>query len=90
MKWVYISIDNANAREKWKKIVAKHKLKGIRLFSAGGWNDSIAKLYQITGIPRYILIDKAGNLYDSNASGPSSKKIYDKIQKLRGSCGLGN
>ena len=84
VKWVYISIDNANAREKWKKTVARHKLKGIHLFSAGGWDASIAKLYQITGIPRYILVDKAGNIYDSNASGPSSDDIYDKIQKLRG------
>lgn len=85
VKWVYVSIDNANAREKWKKTVAKHKLKGIHLFSSGGWNASIAKLYQIRAIPRYILVDKAGNLYDSNASEPSSKKIYNEIQKLRGS-----
>ena len=65
--------------------MTKHKLKGIHLFSSGGWDASIAKLYQITSIPRYILIDKAGNIYNSNASGPSSKKIYDEIQKLRGS-----
>ena len=84
VKWVYVSIDDANAREKWKKAVAKHQLKGIHLFSGQGWNATIAKRYQIRGIPRYILVDKAGNIYDSNASRPSSEEIYDKIQKLRG------
>ena len=84
VKWVYVSIDDANAREKWKKAVAKHKLKGIHLFSGGGWNATIAKLYQIMAIPRYILVDKAGNIYNSNASRPSSEEIYNEIQKLRG------
>ena len=84
VKWVYVSIDNANAREKWVEAVAKHQLKGIHLFSGEGWNATIAKLYQITGIPRYLLIDKAGNIYDSNASRPSSGDvIYNEIQKLR-------
>ena len=81
VKWVYVSLDDAKDRE---KAVARHKLKGIHLFPGGGWNSTIAKLYQIQAIPRYILVDKAGNIYDSNASRPSSDKIYDEIQKLRG------
>ena len=84
VKWVYVSLDNANDREKWEKTVARHKLKGIHLFPGGGWNSTIAKLYQIQAIPRYILVDKSGNIYNSNASRPSSEEIYNEIQKLRG------
>ena len=84
VKWLYVSIDNANAREKWKKAIAKHQLKGIHLFSGQGWNATIAKRYQIRGIPRYILVDKAGNIHNADAPAPSSGEvIYNEIQKLR-------
>ena len=84
VKWLYVSIDDANAREKWKKAVAKHQLKGTHLFSGQGWGATIAKLYQIRGIPRYILVDKAGNIHNADAPAPSSGEvIYNEIQKLR-------
>lgn len=85
VKWVYVSVDEGKDREKWEKFLAKNELDGIQLFSGTGWETAIKDLYQIRGIPRYILVDKEGNIYSANAPRPSSGDlIYDEIQKLRG------
>ena len=85
VKWLYVSVDDAKAKEKWVESIAKHELDGIQLFSGGGWDASITDLYQIKGIPRYILVDKEGNIHSANAPRPSSGDlIYNEIQKLRG------
>lgn len=85
VKWLYVSVDDASAKEKWVESIAKHELDGIQLFSGGGWDASITDLYQIQGIPRYILVDKEGNIHSANAPRPSSGDlIYNEIQKLRG------
>ncbi len=85
VKWVYVSVDEADDKEKWEKFIAKNELEGIQLFSGSGWDTKITELYQIRGIPRYLLIDKDGNIHSSNAPRPSSGDIiYNEIQKLRG------
>lgn len=85
VKWVYVSVDEADDKEKWEKFIAKNELSGIQLFSGSGWETKITELYQIQGIPRYILVDKEGNIHSSNAPRPSSGDlIYNEIQKLRG------
>ena len=85
VKWLYVSVDDAKDKEKWVKFLAKNELDGIQLFSGSGWETEITELYQIRGIPRYILVDKEGNIHSANAPRPSSGDlIYNEIQKLRG------
>lgn len=78
--FLYISIDNTE--EIWKKALNTYQLEGEHALSPGGWNSVVAKYYQISSIPRYLLIDKKGNVVDGNAKRPSDEATLDDILYL--------
>ncbi|MGB3947758.1 MAG: TlpA disulfide reductase family protein, partial [Bacteroidia bacterium] len=78
--FLYISIDNTE--EIWKKALNNYKLEGEHGLSTGGWNSFVAKYYKINSIPRYLLIDKKGNVVDPNAKRPSDENILQDIINL--------
>ncbi len=73
LKFMYVSIDE-NA-EKWKKFLKKNpQIKGthgIQNSKFLGDSSMVTNLYNISGIPRYILIDKDGKIITVNAKRPS-------------------
>jgi thiol-disulfide isomerase/thioredoxin len=73
LKFLYISIDEDT--EKWKKFLRKNSqfkgLQGIQNAEFVADSNMITSLYKIYGIPRYILIDKNGNIITTNAKRPS-------------------
>src|ERR1035437_2171096 len=78
--FLYISIDNTE--EIWKKAVNDLQLEGEHALSPGGWNSFVAKYYHITSIPRYLLIDKKGNVVNQNAKRPSDEAALQDILNL--------
>ncbi|WP_126969453.1 TlpA family protein disulfide reductase [Gynurincola endophyticus] len=48
----------------------------------GNFNSSFAVLNKITEIPRYMLIDKQGNIINNKAPRPSNKELKEMIEKL--------
>lgn len=78
--FLYISIDNTE--DIWKKALNTYKLEGVHGLSPGGWNSFVAKYYQINSIPRYLLIDKKGNVVDPNAKRPSDENTLQDILNL--------
>ena len=70
--FLYISIDNTEDR--WKGAIEKYELEGEHAFSPGGWGSGAASYFKVTSIPRYMLIDKKGNIADPNAKRPSSRE----------------
>ena len=78
--FLYISIDNTV--EIWKNAMLKYNLEGEHGLSSGGWNSAAAKYYKLTSIPRYMLIDKKGNVVDPNAKRPSDENIFQDIINL--------
>ncbi len=77
--FIAVSIDNSP--EPWKKMVAEKELGGVHLFAPKAWGSSIVEDYMITGIPRFILIDRNGNIIDPNAARPSGD-IGDQLDDL--------
>lgn len=75
-----VSLDEAKDKQKWLDMIKEKGLGGIQLF-ASGWS-KIAKDYKITGIPRFMLFDKKGNIYSVNAPRPSSPELKVMIEKL--------
>lgn len=71
--FVSISIDEDKAA--WENMVKSQKLGGIQLHAEGAWKSGFAQSYKIQGIPRFILLDKAGNIISADAPRPSSDKI---------------
>ncbi len=79
----FVSISIDGDKEAWKKMVAKKELRGHQLYADGEWGSDIIKNYAIKGIPRFILIDKEGNLVSASANRPSSKnKIKNQLIDL--------
>ncbi|HTM99696.1 MAG TPA: TlpA disulfide reductase family protein [Pedobacter sp.] len=68
-----VSVDLDADKGKWEKFVANEQLGGIQLM-ASGWS-KIAKDYKISGIPRFMLFDKNGNIIDVDSPRPSDPKL---------------
>lgn len=82
IEFVSISIDTKKDYEKWKKFVTEKELGGVQLFADNDWNSKFVTDFGITGIPRFILIDPAGNVVNANAERPSSPKLQEQLDKL--------
>jgi thiol-disulfide isomerase/thioredoxin len=70
------------AREDWKTMIADKELSGIQLFAPEGWQTPFIREYKINGIPRFILIDPAGNVVTPDAPRPSSEKLKELFNTL--------
>ncbi|MGJ1391705.1 TlpA family protein disulfide reductase [Sphingobacterium spiritivorum] len=77
--FLYISVDS-NV-EKWKKAIEEDKIEGIHLLSqaTSGLKSPVAEAFNITGIPRYVIIGRDGRIIDNNATRPSEDITYDKL-----------
>ena len=63
-------------------MVEEKELSGVQLMADKDWKSSICTDYAIRGIPRFLLIDKDGNIMDKNAPRPSSKEIKEVMADL--------
>lgn len=70
------------AKEDWKAMVADKELGGMQIFAPKGWQSQFIIDYKVSGIPRFILIDKEGKIVDANAPRPSSEKIREALDRL--------
>lgn len=88
IEFVSISTDEARrsggsweaAEKKWRNFVKARQLGGVQLWS--GQDYSFQQAYQITGIPRFILIDPQGNIINANAPRPSEPRLKDMFASL--------
>lgn len=75
--FLYISTDtNIDA---WKKMVTDQQLPGVHLLAG---NTGIQSRYNVTGIPKYLLIGKDGKLVSAHARRPSDKRTLPFLQDL--------
>ena len=67
VQFISISIDDDIS--KWIKGVEKFRPSGLKLFAGdNGFNSAFAKSFEISGIPKYISIDKKGNIISFSGS----------------------
>lgn len=78
--FVGISIDEEKDKQKWMNTLKEKNLEGIQLFAAG-WS-KITKDYKIKGIPRFIVIDKKGNIHALEAPRPSNPALKTMLLNL--------
>ncbi len=71
--FVSVSVDENKAA--WEKMVKDKKLGGIQLHADKNWKSDFVQAYKINGIPRFILLDKQGNIISADAPRPSSDEI---------------
>ncbi|OJJ17963.1 hypothetical protein BKI52_29340 [marine bacterium AO1-C] len=73
--FLYISVDEND--KMWKRAIERKQIKGEHLV-APGMQHAVAQAYNARSIPRYVIIDKAGNIWHRNASRPSGR-AYQQI-----------
>jgi thiol-disulfide isomerase/thioredoxin len=78
--FLYISIDRTE--QLWKESITKLGLIGEHGFCPGGWDAEVAQYFQITSIPRYMILNKKGEIVDPNAPRPSDESIYGRLLQL--------
>jgi len=80
--FVSISIDEKKDYEKWKKMITDKNMGGIQLIADKNWMSDFVRAYGINSIPRFILIDPAGNVVNANAARPSEKALSELLDTL--------
>ncbi len=78
--FVSISTDRQNKHKAWKKMIEDREMGGIQLFAGDDY--SFSTEYNITGIPRFILVDPDGNIVDADAPRPSDPKLKTLFDSL--------
>ncbi|TXD50855.1 MULTISPECIES: TlpA family protein disulfide reductase [unclassified Polaribacter] len=81
IEFISISTDEAQrsggswdaAEKKWRAFVKKRNMSGVQLWA--GKDYSFQQAYQITGIPRFILVDPQGKIVEANAPRPSDPNL---------------
>jgi len=71
--YIFISMDKT--AEKWKEGIAKHDLKGEHYWTADGMKGAFGKSIELDWIPRYIILDKNGDVVIYRAI----EKDFEKI-----------
>jgi len=80
--FVSLSIDKMENKEKWLKMIEEEDLKGIQILADKDWSSDFVTAYNIEGIPRFILLDQAGNIVNSNAPRPSDPNLKAVLNTL--------
>ena len=79
---VFVSISCDREEEAWRKAMEEEKVSGIQLFVNGDLD--FAKAYVVSGIPRFILLDKEGRIVDAHMTAPSDPKTEEMLRELTG------
>lgn len=68
IEFVSISIDNDRDKAKWQKMVQEKQMSGIQLFAGKG--TSFHRDYEISTIPKFLIIGKNGEIINENPPRP--------------------
>lgn len=77
--FISVSVDEDKAA--WRNMVKQKNMKGLQLLVPGGWNAEIIRDYSISGIPRFMIIGKDGNIINATAPRPSSSEIVRELEE---------
>ncbi|MEG1950654.1 MAG: TlpA disulfide reductase family protein [Odoribacter sp.] len=78
----FVSISCDQDKAAWEKKVKDDKLEGIQLHNGG--NNEFMDAYMVTGIPRFILLDREGKIVSADMSRPSESKTVETLNALEG------
>ena len=80
-KVLFISISVDENVEAWKKMIEADKPEWAQYNIHGKTNQQFSADWGITGIPRFIMIDKDGNIFSADATRPSNEETAKTIEE---------
>jgi thiol-disulfide isomerase/thioredoxin len=78
--YVFISMDKA--ADKWKAGIEKHELKGNHYWATDGMKGEFGKSIDLDWIPRYIIIDKKGEIITYRAIETDFEQMNATLKSL--------
>lgn len=78
--FLYISIDAS--KEAWLKAIQDLQIEGVHANSPGNWASKACKYFQISSIPRYMILNKKGEVTEFNAKRPSDPTLADDLARI--------
>lgn len=79
--FLYVSLDEKT--ENWRKSATKLLPDEQHLLAPGGTTGEVAEKYQITNVPRYVVVDRSGRIHDLSPPRPSSgEQLIQYLQQL--------
>lgn len=78
--YVFISMDKA--ADKWKAGIEKHELKGDHYWATDGMKGEFGKTIDLDWIPRYIILDKNGEIITYRAIETDFEQINATLKSL--------
>ncbi|MGJ1246402.1 MULTISPECIES: TlpA family protein disulfide reductase [Sphingobacterium] len=82
ISFVSISVDRMKDYEKWSTYVKSNNLGGTQLIADKDFNSDFIKDYNISAIPRFILIAPNGTIVSGNAKRPSDPELKKQLDKI--------
>lgn len=79
--YVFISMDKV--KDKWEAGIAKHELKGDHYWATDGMKGAFGKAIDLDWIPRYIIVDKSGNVVIYRAVETDFEKLNTTLTQLQ-------
>lgn len=80
--FVTLSVDTRPNRQKWRDFIKDRNLDGVQLIADNAFDSEFIKAYNITAIPRFLLIDPEGKIVDGNAPRPSDPALRRLLDSL--------
>jgi thiol-disulfide isomerase/thioredoxin len=78
--FLYISIDQDTAA--WKKAINDLGIEGTQYISPGNWQSKICSYFKIGSIPRYMIMNKKGEIVDIDARRPADSYVLTQLLEL--------
>jgi len=78
---ISVSLDKAGQKDHWLKAIETDKMNWHHVSNLQGWNEPIAKMYNVRSIPATFLLDENGNIIAKNLRGNA---LDAKIASLLG------
>lgn len=76
-----LGVSYDNDKNKWLAAIQQDNLTWTHVSDLKGWGNETAKLFQISGIPANLLLDKEGKIIAKNLRGPALEEKLEEILK---------
>ncbi|MBR3884550.1 MAG: TlpA family protein disulfide reductase [Bacteroidaceae bacterium] len=86
VEFITVSIDRRGKKAHWASTLDKYKMNGmINLITGTVYASDFEVNYNVSGVPRYIVIDSKGNIVSAFAPGPDSglRELVEKTLKQK-------
>lgn len=80
---VFLFIDMDKTTEKWKAAIEKYDLKGEHIYAEGGMKSAFGKAITLDWIPRYMLVNKKGEIIVFRAITADDANLITTLNTLK-------